>query len=62
MHHATVCFECEGGFEMKVASPFPVENKGYVVWCKKTAWRGSGLQSQPTNLLFTRTWVKKLER
>jgi len=43
MHHATVCFECEGGFEMKVASPFPVENKGYVVWCKKTAWRGSGL-------------------
>ena len=35
MHHATVFFECEGGFEMNVASPFPVENKGYVVWCKK---------------------------
>ena len=35
MHHATVFFECEGGFEMNVASPFPVEDKGYVVWCKK---------------------------
>ena len=47
---------------MNVASPFPIENKGYVVGITKTGGRGSGLYSQLRNLLFTRTWVKWLER
>ena len=30
-----MCFECEAGFKLNVASPFPVENKSYFVGVKK---------------------------
>ena len=47
IHHATVFLECEGGFKMILASPFPVENKGYVVKRKKN-WRAAKCTVQST--------------
>ena len=41
---------------------FPLKIESTLYGVKKTGGRGSGLYSQPRNLLFTLTWVKWLER
>ena len=55
IHHATVCFECEGGFGIFLALPFLLKIKATLYSIKKRR-AGSVLYSQPRNLLFTK-WI-----